>query len=199
MKKVTLLVKNWRQRLNFFPYGTSPYEVFQTYLALGSLLLFTTLNFINLSRASFYQRQLSERTAHLAVFAEKMGRFRTLESEYATLEKEIYLLEKALPNSLDTPQFLNKISLIFGKNRLTLTGVKLEKTNTGEKKPYATLLINLDFQGSYQETSQTLEDLEKDEQQFDMQSLLLRRPLSGARLEGSLRLKTYFYRNGEGS
>lgn len=188
-QRVLINARRLRQRFN--PEG------FRTWLSLGSLLLFTTLILTNLKAASFYQQALSARSKNLEAFEEKMDQLRNLEPEFSTIKKDLPLLRSALPDSLQTPLFLDKLSLLLGRNRLTLTGVKLEKIDFEERKPYFTLLVNLDFQGDYPGIIQTLEDLEKDEQQLDMQSLLLRRPYRGTRLEGSLRLKTYYYKDPE--
>lgn len=192
-QRTLVAARRLRQRFNFFPPQTPPLESFHAGLSLGSLLLFTTLILTNLKSVSFYQQTLSARSKNLEAFEEKMERFRNLEPEFSALKKDLPLLESALPNDLQAPLFLNKLSLLSGKNQLTLTGVKLEKIDLEERKPYFTLLVNLDFQGDYPGITRALEDLEKDEQQLDMQSLLLRRPYLGTRLEGSLRLKTYYY------
>ena len=163
-------------------------------LTMTALLVLPTLSFLSIQNGLALGKKLEMMQSQSRALEDKIKKIDEAENTLLPFQKDRELVDLAIPDEESPAQLLDKLNLVLGRQKLSLSSLRIDKVESIEKEKTLAVNVNLEFVGLYPNISTVLDDFERNSQQFDMQSLRISLRLQDTRLEANMVLKTYYYR-----
>lgn len=191
--------KSIRIRLYFKQIALKLHETDAQLLVLTTIAAFVlpVLSLLSIQNGRALERKLETMQNQSKILEEKIKKIDEAENTLRPFQNEKELLSLAIPDEESPAELLDKLNLVLGRQKLSLSSLRIDKVENIENEKVSAINVNLEFVGLYPSISAILDDFERNNQQFDMQSLRISRRLQDVKLETNLVLKTYYYKNGQ--